>query len=734
MKIRNQLVVSAAAALVAAAMLVLGLIQVIRLNSDGLRQQAASHDIARDIGSLLTLTNEFATYGGERAATQWRLRHGQLVTTVDHAMTGDSRPPPSLVDLRRSIDALPALFETLSDSIATPESALATRRRELLIERLLTETQEIIERSHRWSREVASRQAENQRWFNAWVLGTPVLSLLLLGGVGLTVWRRVLRPLARIDATVTSIRAGNLDSRCDIASRDELGDTARAVDSMAHSLSTQTAALRASEQHLRLVTDNVPALIGYIDADSRYVMLNKAYEAWHGFPREEIIGQPFQSLFSHEELAPFESHLQRALSGHAVEFDAEVMRNGRAWSMRVNYLPHIDEQGGTVGVYVLGNDLTALRQSERQLRTLMESSPLGMFHADAAGRCLYVNPAWVGISGLSLDESLGEGWFRCVHPEHHLQMKAAFQEALTQGTLVVTEHRYLRPDGTIVWVRGYAMPLREGGSVSGFIGTVEDITQRRLLDAELAARGEELLRSNAELEEFAYVASHDLQEPLRMITSYSQLMLRRHVAHMPSEAQEFMAFIEDGGRRAQALIGDLLSLARVNSRGKPMEPVSLASTLKDVLRSLRLTLLEIDPAITWDEPLPCLRADKRQLNQLLQNLLTNAVKFRSAEPLRIHVGASREDNGRWLIRVSDNGIGIEPKFHQRVFGMFQRLHLRDEHTGTGIGLAICKKVVERHGGRIGVDSELGKGSTFWFTLEAADAPADAPLPMLKEPS
>lgn len=732
MKIRHQLVLTAVLAMAVTGMLILALIQVIRINASGIKQQTESQDIARDIGSLLTLTNEFATYSGERAAMQWRLRHGQLVKTADRAMASDSQRLATLVKLRGNMDTLPPLFEQLVEHAASPPSALTSRRKDLLVERLLIETQEIIESSHRWGLEVAARQARNQRLFNGVVLATPVVFLALLGGIGFMVSRRVLRPLRRLDSAVASIRAGNLDVRCNVDTRDELGDTARAVDSMARSLSAQTAALRASEQHLRLITDGVPALIGYISADAHYLMVNKAYEAWHGVPRESIIGKPLTALYDAQELARFEPHLQRALGGDAVEFDVDVTRNGREWVLRLNYLPHIDEQGQTIGVYVLGNDLTALRQSERQLRTLMESSPLGMFHADAAGNCLYVNPAWLSIAGMTFGDSLGSGWLRILHPDHRAELQAAFEAALVDGRMVVAEHRYLRLDGTVVWVRGHAVPLIEGGKGTGFIGTIEDITARRLLDAELVRRGEELLRSNAELEQFAYVASHDLQEPLRMITSFSQLVLRRHRQSLPAEAQEFMAFIEDGGRRAQALIGDLLSLARVNSQGKPLEPVLLMSALKDVLRSLRLPILESNATITWDDCLPTVRADRRQLGQLLQNLLTNAMKFRSEQPPRIHVGATLDADGRWRVSVTDNGIGVEPKHHQRVFGMFQRLHLRDEHAGTGIGLAICKKVVERHGGRIGIDSALGQGATFWFTLQAADTPVNAGAVMVKE--
>jgi len=721
MRIRHQLTVSALIAALMTGALLLGLLQAIRVNQEGLQQQVDAQDVARDVGSLLTLTNEFATYAGERAATQWRLRHQQLAATVDRAIEQSSPAAPALLELRRNVDNLPPLFEKLVQQSLAPPSPLEQRRHELLVERLLTETQEVIDSDHRWGHGVAVRLAEDQRRFHLLVLVTPGLLLALLVALGLMVWRRVLRPLASIETAVTAIRAGDLSARCHVEAADELGDTARAVDSMAGALAEQTDALRASERHLRLVTDNMPALIGYIGADGRYAMVNKAYEAWHGLPLAKIVGQRLDALEDPDGLALFAPHLARAFAGEVVEFDADVLRRGRNWSMHINYIPQLDERGRTVGIYVLGNDLTALRQSERQLLAVMEASPLGMFHADAAQRCLYVNPAWLKIAGINLEQSLGDGWTRSIHPEHRAQVEETFRQARDRSGVVTSEHRYLRPDGREVWVRAHGVALREGHRVVGHIGTVEDITVRRELDAELAARSQELARSNAELEQFAYVASHDLQEPLRMVTSYTQLILRRHGEQLPADAREFMAFVEDGGKRAQALISDLLSLARVNSQGKPMAAVPLQAVLDEVVAGLRLMVQDSGAEITHDNPLPTVWADRRQLAQLLQNLLANALKFRSVESPRVHVGAQREPDGRWRISVADNGIGIEPKFHQRVFAMFQRLHLRDEYPGTGIGLAICKKVVERHGGQIGVDAAPGHGSTFWFTLsEAAD--------------
>ena len=243
-------------------------------------------------------------------------------------------------------------------------------------------------------------------------------------------------------------------------------------------------------------------------------------------------------------------------------------------------------------------------------------------------------------------------------------------------------------------------------------------------DVELAAKNAALLRSNAELAQFAYVASHDLQEPLRSVASYSQLLLRRYRAQLNDEAQEFLGFIGDGARRAQELIADLLSLARLDSAAGGLKPVPLQEVFDDSLHQLKLALAESGAQLTHDA-LPTVLGDRGQLLQLMQNLVNNAIKFRGVEPPRVHVGATLEPGGGWRISVSDNGIGIDARFHERIFTLFQRLH-RAEYPGTGIGLAICKKVVERHGGQIGVESVPGHGATFFFTIAAAaDEPAES---------
>ena len=421
----------------------------------------------------------------------------------------------------------------------------------------------------------------------------------------------------------------------------------------------------------------------------------------------------------------------------AVEAAVErAMASGEPWDLELPFRPadgrHIwvravgaveSADGRPVRLVGALQDITERKQLERQLidherylSQVMEAAPLGMFVAKASGHCQFTNAAWQRIAGMDGITSLGFGWQMAIHPQDRAQVVVDWRRAIASGKPVANEHRYQRPDGTVVWVSVNMAPIGDDGGdyAGGAVGTVEDITGRRLLDQTLAEKSAELARSNLDLERFAYVASHDLQEPLRMVTSYGQLLVRRHQAALPPEAQEFLQFMVDGGQRAQALIRDLLSLARIDSQGRPRQTVSLQAVLDDALQQLRLPLQGSGATITHDA-LPTVTADLRQMGQLLVNLIGNALKFRGAAAPAIHLSATREP-GAWRISVRDNGLGIEAKFFDRIFVMFQRLHLRSAHEGTGIGLAICKRVVERHGGRIGVESVPGQGCTFWFVL------------------
>jgi PAS domain S-box-containing protein len=243
---------------------------------------------------------------------------------------------------------------------------------------------------------------------------------------------------------------------------------------------------------------------------------------------------------------------------------------------------------------------------------------------------------------------------------------------------------------------------------------INDITERKAAEEAMAQYARELARSNEELEQFAYVASHDLQEPLRMVTSYLQLLEKRYKYRLDPEADKFIGYAVDGAARMKSLITDLLAFSRVESRGLQYSRTDCDAVLARALVNLKPVIEETHAEIT-SEPLPSLRVDGGQLVQVFQNLISNAIKFHSSEPPRIHIAAEEKD-GKWLFCIKDNGIGIEPQYLDRIFVLFRRLHGLMEYPGTGIGLAICRKIVERHGGRIWAESEPGAGSTFYFTI------------------
>jgi light-regulated signal transduction histidine kinase (bacteriophytochrome) len=245
-----------------------------------------------------------------------------------------------------------------------------------------------------------------------------------------------------------------------------------------------------------------------------------------------------------------------------------------------------------------------------------------------------------------------------------------------------------------------------------------ELDERRQTEQLLAHYTEDLKRSNAELEQFAYVASHDLQEPLRMVAGFTQLLSRRYRGKLDKDADEFIAYAVDGATRMQQLLQDLLAYSRVGTRGKPLAPID-ANLVFNQARANLLPLIEENHAQVTAEPLPTVLGDEVQLVQLFQNLIANALKFRTDQPPKIRISA-REEEKQWLFSLRDNGIGIAPEHQERIFLVFQRLHHRSEYRGTGIGLALCKKIVERHGGRIWVESEPGRGATFYFTLPKGD--------------
>jgi PAS domain S-box-containing protein len=364
--------------------------------------------------------------------------------------------------------------------------------------------------------------------------------------------------------------------------------------------------------------------------------------------------------------------------------------------------------------FLILRELGGRRRAEARFQSVVESAPSGMVMIDRGGKIVLVNQETERLFGYSRDEILGQPIERLVPQRFsggHPAFEAEFFENPQPQPRVLGAGRDLhgvRKDGVEVPVEIGLNPIqtRDGPFV---LASVVDISARKQAENELR-------RSNEELERFAYVVSHDLQEPLRMVGNYVQLLGKRHRGKLDADADEFIGYALEGALRMQQLIEDLLAYSRVGTQGAAMAPTNTNAVVKTVLSSLKLTIDESGGSVTYD-PLPTVPADRGQLEHLFLNLVSNALKFRRADPPRVHISAASSD-GEWRFRVQDNGIGIDAQHFDRIFVIFQRLHGREQYGGTGIGLAIAKKIVERHGGRIGVESEPGRGTTFFFTLPA----------------
>jgi PAS domain S-box-containing protein len=318
------------------------------------------------------------------------------------------------------------------------------------------------------------------------------------------------------------------------------------------------------------------------------------------------------------------------------------------------------------------------------------------------------------LLGQKVTSIIPEGFAERLHADG---LRSA-EDALAQQIDTGIELYGRRKDGSAFPIEIMLSPLE---SAEGVLVTaaIRDISVRRDAETHLLQKLEELNHSNQELEQFAYLASHDLQEPLRMVTSYTQLLARRYSGRLDSDADEFIAFAVDGATRMQRLIQDLLAFSRVGAKETNLVETSSEAALQEALINLKSTIAESGAVVTY-ETLPLVIADEGQLVQLFQNLVGNAIKYQSGGIPLVHVSSAMQGRKKWVFSVKDNGLGIEPQYFERIFGMFQRLHKREEFAGTGVGLAICKKIVERHGGTISVESQPGQGSTFRFVLTGAE--------------
>ena len=392
----------------------------------------------------------------------------------------------------------------------------------------------------------------------------------------------------------------------------------------------------------------------------------------------------------------------------------------------------------------------ALGASEAQFRTVAELIPQLVWAARPDGTRDYINPRWYAATGLPPGSGEGEGWVESVHPDDRNGVVGRWRQAVATGEKYEVEYRLRQADGGYRWYLGQALPQRDdAGRVVRWFGASTDVDDRKrhaetlerlvqertaeLMTANAALRAEvderrraeegeaaaarELRRSNAELEQFAYVASHDLQEPLRKIQAFGDLLAAKHAASLPAEGQGYVKKMQASAGRMSRLIDDLLSFSRVTTHARPFARVDLGATVQEVVDDLELRTEKTGGRVEVG-PLPEVEADPVQMRQLFQNLIGNALKFHRPDVPPVVTVSAEPDGDGWAVTVADNGIGFDDKYAGRIFQVFQRLHGRDEYDGTGVGLAICRKIVDRHGGAITARGRPGEGATFVVALPA----------------
>ncbi|MBN2555672.1 MAG: PAS domain S-box protein [Anaerolineales bacterium] len=499
-----------------------------------------------------------------------------------------------------------------------------------------------------------------------------------------------------------------------------------------------TNALRESEESYRSLFERVPVGLYRTRPDSKILDVNQALVEILGFPNKETLlrartGDQYADPKGHEEwmrlitaegkLQDYENHLKR--------YDgSEIWLRENAIAIR-NERGEIESFEGSLED-ITGTKLTmlALEQERNFIETVLNTVGALVLVMDRKGRIIRFNRACERLTGYSHADLADLDLISALIPAaEQKEINAVFQKLL-QGVLIRHHENHWKTRSGMERLISWSNALLHGedGSVEYIVSAGIDITDQREAEKGLEIYADELERSNSELENFAYIASHDLQEPLRMIASYLQLLQRRYGDRLDGDAEEFIEFAVDGARRMQGLIHGLLEYSRVGTRGGEFVRLDVRRVVDQSLQNISILLDEVDGEVLI-EALPEIHADETQFVQLFQNLIGNALKFRREEPPTIHISASKDD-GAWIFSVRDNGIGIAPKFQDRIFKIFQRLHTQQEYAGTGIGLAVCKRIVERHNGKIWVESTPGSGSTFRFSIPAdLDAKGDCISPI-----
>jgi len=461
------------------------------------------------------------------------------------------------------------------------------------------------------------------------------------------------------------------------------------------------------------------------DADHRFTWFSEEFEKGLEVPVHRMLGKRRWDVVSERmeiDSEQWQNHIAD-LSGLRPFRDFKYWLEdgkGRARWIKVSGLPRFTDDGTFIGYRGTGTDITAAEEAAHRMHMLnraVEQSPVSIVITNLDAEIQYVNSKFLQVTGYAMDEVIGQNPRILKSDRTDPETYQSMWNALVAGEKWEGELINRRKSGDLYWELATIQPIQNiEGVVSNYLAIKADITEQKRNQERLAELVEELRRSNEELEQFAYVASHDLRQPLRMISAYLGLLHRAFADSLNEDTTAFFGYAIDGAKRLDSMIVDLLEYSRIGRMAAPLEPLDLAEVVAEALRHLEFALADAGAEVTVAPGLPCVDGDPSELVRLFQNLVGNAIKYGlPARPPRLEV-SWRDGGTEWVVAVKDNGIGIANDDLQRVFGIFQRLVTRDQVEGTGIGLAICRKIAEHHGGRIWVESELDQGSTFLVTF------------------